>query len=226
MRYLLLILLSSFATMLCICHGQSVVLPDTLFSTQIGELPHDNHHFTPILNEPLFREAPAMTFEDYITAPTHSDDLFYEFPEMPSEFYLHVLVLHLSKVKIPGLDAEMARYNLMLDNFSRNLLQGGNYKVPYVPAIVCDTHSSTFITAGGGATVYSGYLDPLEAYRRWVQERRLMRAKAIISELEANPLPTRNEMKMAPITLPENMLQEENYDVKVKQAGDAPPYRP
>ena len=230
MRILLLILVSSVAATISVCCGQSVVLPDSLFSGQqsvvhSSELPHSEIVFTPSMSEPLFREAPALTLSDYITAPDQSQSLFYEFPEMPSEFYMHVLILHLSKVKIPELEAYMARYNLMLENFSRNLLSGGDYKVPYVPAIVSDTHSSTFVTAGGGAVVYSGTLDPLEAYRRWVQERRLMRAKAIIHNLEEE-LPTREELKMSNVTLPDNLLKEDNFDVKVKQSGDNPPYRP
>ena len=213
-----------------LCRGQSIVLPDRLFVGEtLKEMPDDlvesELYFTLLTNEQLFRTAPAVTFEEYVTAPVSSQSLFYEFPDMPSEFYLHVLVLHLSKVKIPGLDAEMARYNLMLENFSRNLLRGGNYEVPYVPGIVSETRTASFITTGSGIVV-SGCLDPFEAYNRWVQERRLMRAKAIIRQLEETPLPTREEMKMSTIKLPDNLLKENNYDVKVKQDGDNPPYRP
>lgn len=227
----LFLLLCSIAMGVCLCTGQSVTLPDSLFvgrtSVETPESMVENElFFTPLTDDALFRTAPAVTFDEFITAPVNTQTLFYEFPEMPSEFYLHVLVLHLSKVKIPGLETEMARYNLMLENFSRNLLRGGNYNVPYVPGIVNETRSATYVSAGGGVVVYSGYLDPFEAYNRWVQERRLMRAKAIIRQLEEESLPTREELKMSTIKMPDNLLQENNYDVKVKQDGDNPPYRP
>lgn len=228
----LLVILTMIAISALLCQGQHIVLPDTVFDAYKSDNISDftsGKDLIPIqpLTDPLFQEAPAVSLEDYVVAPDRTQSLFYEFPEMPSEFYLHVLVLHLSKVKIPGLEAEMARYNLMLENFSRNLLQGGNYTVPYVPAIVTDTRAATLISSGGGGgVVVSGTLDPFEAYNRWVQERRLMRAKSIIREFESLPVPKEEDLKMSTILLPDNLLQENNYDVKVKQAGDDPPYRP
>ncbi|MBO7317122.1 MAG: hypothetical protein J6U43_00165, partial [Bacteroidales bacterium] len=165
----------------------------------------------------------------YLTAPDYSNILFEYLPELPSDFFLHVLLLHLSKVKIPGMEAELARYNLMIENFNRNLYEGGSYTVPYVPAIVRDiTSVGSSVVSGGAGVVVSGCLDPLEAYRRWVQERRLLRARKIIRYLEDETLPSKEEMMTKELKVSNNFLQmkDDGYDVKVKADGDNPPYRP
>lgn len=230
--YILLCVLVASAVL---CEAQTIALPDTLFgatdsdgTTDAQELPSlDMPSFT--FEEPLFKVAPAVTVEDYLTAPTYSDSFFQYFPEQPSEFFLHVLLLHLSNIDIPGLDAELARHRLMLDNFNRNLYEGGGYTIPYVPAIVSDvTTIAHSFAAGGGMVVYNGYLDPLEAYRRWVQERRLLRARAIVRQLEDGTLPTKEELKSKKLDIAPNLMQmnDDSYDVKVKSDGDNPPYRP
>ena len=228
--YILLCVLVSGAML---CEAQTIALPDTLFGTpdrtvitDARELPsQDAPQFT--FEEPLFRVAPAITVEDYLTAPFYSDSFFQYFPELPSEFFLHVLLLHLSKIEIPGIEAELARHQLMLDNFNRNLYEGGGYTIPYVPAIVSDvTTIAHSFAAGGGMVVYNGCLDPLEAYRRWVQERRLLRARAIIRNLE--DMPTKEEQKSKQLDIAPNFMQmnDAGFDVKVKSDGDNPPYRP
>ncbi|MBE6307447.1 MAG: hypothetical protein E7084_07335 [Bacteroidales bacterium] len=224
------ILLSIVLYSLCV-EAQTITLSDTLFAMpnnteDVVTLPTERPRFT--IDGALFEVAPAVKVEDYLTAPDYSHSFFDYFPELPSEFFLHVLVLHLSKVKIPGLEADLARYNIMLENFNRNLYEGGGYKVPYVPAIVGDTHSSTFVTAGGGIVVYSGCLDPLEAYRRWEQERRLLRARKIINFLEDDTPSAiqRDAADNMPISPNLFNMPDDNYDVKVKKDGDNPPYRP
>ena len=219
---LLLLLLSG-----PLCRSQVISLPDTLLSSG-GELPVQLPHLPELsLDNTLFDVAPAVTFEDFVTSIAPYEHSFYELPELPSEFFLHVLLLHLSKVKIPGLEQELARYGMMLENFHHNLLEGGSYSVPYVPAMAHD-HGRTMMPAASASSgvVVSGCLDPLEAYRRWVQERRLMRARKIIHSLEEPELPRKEEMKAYEIGLPRNLLYEDNYDVKVKLDGDNPPYRP
>ena len=216
-----------------LCKAQTIALPDSLFYVdgvviENNELPALNApHFS--LDSPLFEVAPAVTLEDYLTAPDMSDSFFAYLPVRPSEFFLHVLLLHLSKVKIRGLEAELARYELMLDNFNRNLHKGGGYTVPYVPAIVSDVTSvaQSFVSAGSGVVV-SGCLDPLEAYRRWEQERRLLRAKTIIHTLEDVLLPPKDVTLTQDIKISPNLWQmnDDDYDVKVKKDGDNPPYRP
>lgn len=210
-----------------LCYSQVISLPDSLLNTS-GDLPVQQPHVPTLsLDNTLFEVQPAVTFEDFVTQPASYENPFYELPEMPSEFFLHVLVLHLSKVKIPGLEAELARYNLMLDNFNRNLLEGGGYSVPYVPAMISD-HGRTMgvSSSSSSGVVMSGCLDPLEAYRKWVQERRLIRARKIIHSLEEDAMPVKSDKKPNEIKLPQNLLIEDNYDVKVKVDGDNPPYRP
>lgn len=226
---LLILLFLTIASLHCV--AQYIALPDSVLSSSVvsDEVVIETPEATgapALYYDPLFREAPAVNLEDYLTSPIHAQSLFYDLPELPSEFFIHMLVLHLSKADVPGLEEEMAMYNLMLENFTKNLYEGGSYSVPYVPAVYGDTHSSTFVTAGGGATLYSGTLDPLEAYRKWVQDRRLMRARSIIKELEAPTMTSQPEVSPSSVTLPGNLLQENNYDVKVKKDGDNPPYRP
>ena len=74
--------------------------------------------------------------------------------------------------------------------------------------------------------VYNGCLDPLEAYRRWVQERRLLRARAIIRDLDE--MPTKEDLKSKKLDIAPTLMQmnDDSYDVKVKSDGDNPPYRP
>lgn len=216
-----------FAIIALSATAQYVVLPDSVFSqgdimNELPELPTTSTNYL----EPLFRATPAVTLDDYVVSPSPSQSYFYDLPETPSQFYMHMLVLHLSRIDVPGLEEEMARYNLMLENFTGNLYSGGGYTLPYVPSIYSDTRSSTFVSAGGGFTVYSGCLDPLEAYRNWVQERRLMRAKAIIRDLEGYQPLDPAAVEPSSLKLPDNLLQENNYDVKVKKSGDDPPYRP
>ena len=218
-----------------LCEAQTVALPDSLFSvdsaldmTESDNLPQlDAPRFS--FDEPLFVVPPATTVEDYLTAPDYSNSLLYYLPEQPSEFFLHVLLLHLSKTKIPELEAEMVVYKTMIKNFNHNLYKGGGYSVPYVPAIVSDVTSvgSSFATGGSGVVV-SGCLDPIEAYRRWVQERRLLRARTIIRYLEEESLPTKEELKSKNLDIAPNFMQmnDDGYDVKVKSDGDNPPYRP
>lgn len=226
LRLIFILLLLSLPSAV-LCHSQVISLPDTLLAPG-GELPTQRPHLPELsIENSLFEVMPAVTFEDFVTGVASYEKSFYELPEMPSEFYLHVLLLHLSKVKIPGLEEELARYNQMLENFSRNLLKGGDYTVPYVPAMVSD-HGRTMLpfASSSSGVVVSGCLDPLEAYRRWVQERRLMRARKIIHSLEEPELPRKEEIKAHEIGLPRNLLHEDNYDVKVKLDGDNPPYRP
>ena len=218
-----------------LCEAQTVALPDSLFSvdsaldmTESDNLPQlDAPRFS--FDEPLFVVPPATTVEDYLTAPDYSNSLLYYLPEQPSEFFLHVLLLHLSKTKIPELEAEMVVYKTMIKNFNHNLYKVGGYSVPYVPAIVSDVTSvgSSFATGGSGVVV-SGCLDPIEAYRRWVQERRLLRARTIIRYLEEESLPTKEELKSKNLDIAPNFMQmnDDGYDVKVKSDGDNPPYRP
>ena len=218
-----------------LCEAQTVALPDSLFSvdsaldmTESDNLPQlDAPRFS--FDEPLFVVPPATTVEDYLTAPDYSNSLLYYLPEQPSEFFLHVLLLHLSKAKIPELEAEMAVYKTMIKNFNHNLYKVGGYSVPYVPAIVSDVTSvgSSFATGGSGVVV-SGCLDPIEAYRRWMQERRLLRARTIIRYLEEESLPTKEDLKSKNLDIAPNFMQmnDDGYDVKVKSDGDNPPYRP
>ena len=208
--------------------AQVVVMPDSLFVHSTSDT--DNNRLLRGVelgdNVQLFKEAPAVTLEDYVTTPYYHETHFHYMPDYVSEFYVHVMLLHLSKIEILGLDAQLAQYSVMLDNFHHNLLQGGSYDIPYVPAIYGETHSG-FVTGGGGGAgvVFSGTLDPFEAYNRWMQERRLMRARKIIRELE-QIAPIKEEVNATKIALPANLLEETNYDVKVKQAGNNPPYRP
>ena len=215
--------------------AQTIALPDSLFSAvrgreviEEGNLPQpDAPRFS--FDEPLFVVPPATTVEDYLTAPDYSNSLLYYLPEQSSEFFLHVLLLHLSKTKIPELEAEMVVYKTMMKNFNRNLYKGGGYSVPYVPAIVSDVTSvgSSFATGSSGVVV-SGCLDPIEAYRRWVQDRRLLRARTIIRYLEEGAMPTQEEVLSKELKVSNNLLQmkDDSYDVKVKSDGDNPPYRP
>ena len=211
--------------------AQIIELPDTLFLPSSGDIRLDrNGTELPLSNpekpEPLFKIAPAVTFKDYIEAPAASTPIFAELPDIPSEFFVHVLILHLSKIEIPGLEEKMAQYMLMLDNFNRNLFEGGgDYAPPYVPAIINETSRAAAMFGGGGGVVVSGCLDPLEAYRRYVQKKRLDRAKQVIDDFEKDDIPVRNETKSLKIPLPD-LLKEENFDVKVKSDGDNPPYRP
>lgn len=225
-----LLLITLLVTLLApVCHSQTIALPDILFAvpTIAGDVaPH-----RPVqgveMRDVLFEVAPAVTFEDYVTNPHRQESLFHEFPELPSEFYFHVLLLHLSKANVPGLQASMSRFKVMLDNFNRNLLQGGGYVTPYVQAIYSDTRGISMMGRSGSAgLVVSGTLDPLEAYRRWVQERRLMRARNIIRQLEELPAQYSAEPPLGKVVLPANLLEETDYDVKVKQDGNNPPYRP
>ena len=219
-----------------VCHGQTITLPDSLFYHYNNNVTDNTDELSPMPSSQLspynalFEVAPAVTIEDYLTSPDPSLSLFHYFPELPSEFYLHVLVLHLSKVKIPGLEADLARYALMLENFNRNLYKGGGYTVPYVPAVVSDVTSvaQSFASGGGSGVVVSGCLDPLEAYRRWVQERRLLRARTIIRSLEEHVMPTKEEQEEQNLVVSPALWQfnDDSYDVKVKKDGDNPPYRP
>ena len=158
--------------------GQTIELPDSLFRSSSGglhlgldgkEMPSTVVPESTI--EPLFLTPPAVTFKDYVEAPaSKNSSLFMELPDVPSEFFLHVLLLHLSKVKIPGLDEELEKYRIMLENFNRNLYSGGNYSTPYVPAIIKDHFgSSVGGVSGNSGLVFSGCLDPVEAYRRYMQ---------------------------------------------------------
>lgn len=215
-----------------LCGAQTVTLPDSLFSahgvTDDDNLPElDAPRFS--FDEPLFIVPPASTVEEYLTAPDYSNILFEHFPERPSEFFMHVLLLHLSNVKIPGMEAELARYKLMIDNFNRNLYKGGGYTVPYVPAIVSDVTSVAHSAAhSASGVVVTGCLDPLEAYRRWEQERRLLRARTIVRYLEDAPLPSKAELVTKQLNVSDNFLQmkDDGHDVKVKADGNNPPYRP
>ena len=230
--YILLCLLLG----IMVCKAQTVVLPDSLFQSTVADVVADNNTIPQYdypqfsFDSQLFEVAPAVKLEDYLTAPDMSDSFFYDLPELPSEFFLHVLVLHLSKVKIPGLEADLARYSMMLENFNKNLYKGGGYTIPYVPAIVSDVTSvaHSVVNSASGVVVYSGCLDPLEAYRRWVQECRLLRAKAIIHSLENDAMPTKEEQAAQNLSISPNLLQmtDDNYDVKVKKDGNNPPYRP
>lgn len=217
--------------------GQTIELPDSLFRSSSGglhlgldgkEMPSTVVPESTI--EPLFLTPPAVTFKDYVEAPaSKNSSLFMELPDVPSEFFLHVLLLHLSKVKIPGLDEELEKYRIMLENFNRNLYSGGNYSTPYVPAIIKDHFgSSVGGVSGNSGLVFSGCLDPVEAYRRYMQQKRLERARQVIKEFEGDELPTRDQtegLKSVKIKLPD-LLKEENFDVKVKADGNNPPYRP
>lgn len=214
-----------------IATAQTIELPDTLFlpfykGTKLdqngAELPQRPISDTP---EPLFQVAPAVTFKDYIEAPAIHSPLFLDLPDIPSEFFIHVLILHLSKAEIPGLDKQMAQYKQMLDNFNRDLLKGGTYAPPYIPAIANDVSRGAVMFGGSGGIVFSGCLDPLEAYRRHMQKKRLERAKQIIDEFEQGNTPINNDIKSVKIKLPD-LLKEDNYDIKVKSDGDNPPYRP
>ena len=230
--YILLCVLVASAVL---CEAQTIALPDSLFSITQGydeieedDLPQlDGMRFS--FDQPLFVVPPATTVEDYLTAPDYSNILFEYLPELPSEFFLHVLLLHLSKVKTPELEAEMAVYRTMMKNFNHNLYKGGGYSVPYVPAIVSDVTSvGSSVLSGGAGVVMSGCLDPIEAYRRWVQERRLLRARKIIRYLEDETLPSKEELMQKEFKVSNNFLQmkDDSYDVKVKSDGNNPPYRP
>lgn len=235
LRFVILSLLVAVVSTVVV--GQTVELPDSLFGPSAGglhlglggkELPSTVVPEQTV--EPLFMTPPAVTFKDYMEAPARSDSpLFMELPDVPSEFFMHVLLLHLSKVKIPGLDEELERYRIMLENFNRNLYGGGNYSTPYVPALVKDHFgASVGGLSGGSGLVFSGCLDPVEAYRRYMQQKRLERARQVIKEFEGDELPTRDQTegrKSVKIRLPD-LLKEENFDVKVKADGDNPPYRP
>lgn len=200
--------------MLCCawCAGQSVVLPDSLFDVshsavgdKIDAPQSDVPRFTFDYLDEAFRVAPTVAWNELSDAPWSAQTHFSDLPEVSSQFFVHVLLLHLSKVKIEGLDEHMAQYNLMLKNFNRGLYEN----------------------LRGPAVLYSGCLDPVEAYRRWVQERRLSRAKSIIRYLEDDtPSMTASKVSPSSFRLPDNLLQENNYDVKVKADGNNPPYRP
>ncbi len=231
------ILSSLVAVVSTVVVGQTVELPDSLFRSSAGglhlgldgkELPSTVVPESTV--EPLFLTPPALTFKDYVEAPARDNSvLFMDLPDVPSEFFLHVLLLHLSKVEIPGLDEELETYRIMLENFNRNLYRGDNYSTPYVPAIVKDHFGASVggLSAGGGL-VFSGCLDPVEAYRRYMQQKRLERARQVIKAFEGDELPTRDQTEGAKgvkIKLPD-LLKEENFDVKVKKDGDNPPFRP
>lgn len=208
MYHRLLILL--FCTALCCVRavGQTVVLPDTIFGTPDNRLdtpPSGHPGFTFEHIDESFRIAPGASWDEIAEMPWVEESHFSDLPEVASQFFVHVLLLHLSKIEIAGLDESMAQYNLMLQNFNRNL----------------------YDNLHGPAVLYSGCLDPVEAYRRWVQERRLQRAKSIIRYLEDDtPVMSSKSVPASSFQLPDNLLQESNYDVKVKLAGDNPPYRP
>lgn len=232
---LLYILLCVLCAGVTLSEAQTIVLPDTLFyvsqessATEADNLPRpETSRFS--FDQPLFVVPPATTVEDYLTAPDYSNSILYYLPEQSSEFFLHVLLLHLSKVTTPEIEAEMAVYRTMMKNFNHNLYKGGGYSVPYVPAIVSDVTSvGSSVLSGGAGVVMSGCLDPIEAYRRWVQERRLLRARKIIRYLEDDALPTKEELKSKNLDIAPNFMQMEDagYDVKVKSDGDNPPYRP
>ncbi len=214
--------------------AQTIELPDSLFrsSSQSGSMGIDGIELPMLqpeeLIEPLFVTPPATTFREYIEAPApHDSPLFMELPEVASEFFLHVILLHLSKIDIPGLDEQQAAYRTMLENFYRNLYSGGNYSIPYVPAIANEVSRASMLmgSSGGSGVVVSGCLDPLEAYRRYIQKKRMERARQVIDDFEDNRLPTIEEQTVKKLTLP-NLLQETNFDVKVKKDGDNPPFRP
>lgn len=212
MRIKLLILLLFVALCSVRSVGQTVVLPDTIFdASQAGyadgrEMPQSDYpSFTFDYIGESFRVAPGASWDELADMPWADKSQFSDLPEVASQFFLHVLLLHLSKIKIAGLDEHMAQYNLMLGNFNRNL----------------------YDNLQGPAVLYSGCLDPVEAYRRWVQERRLKRAKSIIQYLEDDtPVMSPKKVPESSFKLPDNLLQEDNFDVKVKSAGDNPPYRP
>lgn len=194
------------------CNGQSVALPDTLFNASFGvadnkvDVPQQEPpHFTFDYIDRSFRLAPVTSWDELSEMPWSSQPLFSDLPEVSSQFFVHVLLLYLSKVKIEGLDEYMAWYNMMLQNFNRGL----------------------YDNLVSSAALYSGCLDPVEAYRRWAQERRLQRAKGIIQFLEdETPAVTSSKISPSSFKLPDNLLQENNYDVKVKSDGNNPPYRP
>ncbi len=214
--------------------AQVVLLPDSLFNTSF----HDEYSDvtgvdkTSIvkddLSQPLFVVEPALTFKDYIEAPANpTSSFFVDLPDVPSEFWLHVILLHLSREDIPGLAEKLANYNLMLENFNRNLYSGGGYSIPYVAAPYSDvSRMGMMSTTAGSGVVITGCLDPLEAYRRWVQKKRMERAKQVISDFENDLQPVNNENSAIKLVLPQNLLQENNYDVKIKKDGDNPPFRP
>lgn len=206
------ILTSCFVLCCAWCGAQSVVLPDSLFNASRSAVddgldvpPTDVPHFTFDYVDRTFRIAPTTSWDELSDAPWSVQSHFSDLPEVSSQFFVHVLLLHLSMIKIEGLDEHMAQYNLMLSNFNRNL----------------------YDNLQGPAVLYSGCLDPVEAYRRWVQDRRLQRAKSIIRYLE-DDTPQMSTAKVSPSSfkLPDNLLQENNYDVKVKADGNNPPYRP
>lgn len=194
------------------CMGQSVVLPDTLFVASqpdvvdgVGSLPDAQPQFTLDYVDNLFRMVPTAKWDEYAEMPWTDRSEFTDLPEYCSQFFVHVLLLHLSKIKIAGLDEQLALHNLMLNNFNRNL----------------------YDNLQGPSVIYSGCLDPVEAYRRWVQKRRLQRAEGIIKFLEdEEPVLSPKKVSSQSFKLPDNLLQENNYDVKVKADGNNPPYRP
>lgn len=194
------------------CMGQSVVLPDTLFAASqpdvadgVGPLPDAQPQFTLDYVDNLFRMVPTAKWDEYAEMPWTDRSEFTDLPEYCSQFFVHVLLLHLSKIKIAGLDEQLALHNLMLNNFNRNL----------------------YDNLQGPSVIYSGCLDPVEAYRRWVQKRRLQRAEGIIKFLEdEEPVLSPKRVPSQSFKLPDNLLQENNYDVKVKADGNNPPYRP
>ena len=222
----LIVILFSIIAILTPAVAQVIVMPDSLFSKSTNDGEHDSSMRGIDFGEnvQLFKEAPAVTLEDYVTNPYYYETHFHHMPDYLSEFYVHVMLLHLSKIDVPGLDAHLSRYRVMLENFNHNLLEGGGYEIPYVPAIYSEVRSGNVISGGGGIVV-TGTLDPFEAYNRWVQERRLMRARQIIGELE-QVTPIREDINATKIVLPTNLLEENNYDVKVKKDGNNPPYRP
>lgn len=230
------ILISAFVCAIStwVIPAQTVELPDTLFlpsSTGVRldrngiELP--KQLIPGETQEPLFKIAPAVTFKDYIEAPVVNAPLFVDLPDIPSEFFLHVLILQLSKIEIPELEENLAQYRLMLDNFNRNLLNGkSDYPPPYTPITNEISRAATMF--GGGVSsgvVVTGCLDPLEAYRRYMQQKRMERAKQVIDDFERDDMPVNNEKNNIKINLP-NLLKENNLDIKTKNDGDNPPYRP
>ncbi len=228
LRKLLILALLVFCS--TISFGQSITLPDSIFSIPSSEQDviygDDIPDIVIPFDKPQFLEQDVSPFDNSMIDLVYSPQFFNYLPDAVSEHLVHVLLLHLSKIDIPGLEEHMLWYNTMLDNFSRNLYSGGGFTFPYNSPIFSDTHSSTFITAGGGFVVYNGCLDPVEAYRRWLQQKRLKRAGEVIRTIEEMPTRATTTQGMPAISLPDNLLNETNYDVKVKLDGDNPPYRP
>lgn len=196
-------------TVSVLCGGaQSVVLPDSLFvaSEDVDGVSLSQPRFTYDYIDRSFRAAPVSALKDYSAEAWSFERHFSDLPDAPSEFFVHVLLLHLSKVRIEGVEEKMALYDLMMKNFNKNLYDG-----LYGPSVV-----------------YSGCLDPVEAYRRRMQARRLERARRIIEYLEDGESVPVYDGGVSPfaIDLPDNLLQETDYNVKVKRDGDNPPYRP